>query len=156
MIAVSQTFRVRPFRVFFDFEVGPQGELVGAIRDGSLLLTIFGEEIRVPNAQVDQDERGPFAIVAEDAFEVAPGFRVRTQLEHDELLDLSGGQIAMDFGANPRERLEQRARAQGLDPSRLLIIGGQGERGVSVYFDSDGHVNGKGGGGPAPQGRRPN
>jgi hypothetical protein len=135
--------KIRPFNERIEGVRAAQTlEIRGFVRGEALIVEILGRDFDLPARAVGSDEVGVYALLDESERRLDFGAVLRVSHEY-ELDMLPGGEIELVFEQFSRERWEAAARAQGIDPSKVhLIVPPQ--RAVSVYFDSDGHVNGSG------------
>jgi len=135
--------KIRPFDEHVEGVRAAQTlDIGGFIRGEALILAVLGREFAVSARAIKSDELGVYALLDESEQRLDFGGVLR--VSHEYVLDMPpGGEIGLVFEQFSRERWEAAARAQGIDPSKVhLIVPPQ--RAVSVYFDFDGRVNGRG------------
>jgi hypothetical protein len=135
--------KIRPFDERIEGVKAAQTlDVRGFVRGDALIVAILGREFDLPARAVEFDDGGLYVLLDESARRLDFGAVLR--VSHDYEPDMPpGGEIELVFEQFSRERWEAAARAQGIDPSKVhLIVPPQ--RAVSVYFDSEGRVNGSG------------
>jgi hypothetical protein len=117
-------------------------DIRGFVRGQALILAMLGREFALPARAIESDELGVYVLLDESERRLDFGAVLRVRHEYEPDMP-PGGEIDLVFEQFSRERWEAAARAQGVDPSKVhLVVPPQ--RAVSVYFDSDGRIDGRG------------
>lgn len=140
---MTERLRLRPFHELLPLgQDAPMLEVTGSIRDDAFVVVVFGERVPLTTVAVHRDERGPFAVVDECDRAFSRGYRLQLSMEPDEELP-AGARLTVYFEGAARSNAESVLRSQGRTPDSVILLV-PNERDFSVYFDSDGVVNGTG------------
>lgn len=137
------TIKVRPFAEQIEgTHPGMTLDMRGFVRGDTFVVAVLHREFELRARAIDADERGAYALLDESEQRLDFGALLRIAAEYEPDTP-PGGEIEIVWERFSRARWEAAARAQGIDPDRVnLIVPPQ--RSVSVYFDADGTLNGRG------------
>jgi hypothetical protein len=145
--------KIRPFEQYFENELErPATVIAGRVEGGSFVVQALGQTARLAVSRVGSDRHGSFAVLAgEQTVDIAGDFRLEIVVEHDE--DLAAGvELRLVCDRNAHTTITAVAGAHGIDEHDAhLVI--PPDACFSVYFGSDGKVDGTGMNAPTPKKR---
>lgn len=136
--------KVRPFAERIESVRAGTGpiEVRGFIRGDAFVVTFLGREYELRTREVGADEGGAYTMLHEHEQRLDFGAVLRVQHEYEPGMP-PGGEIELVWERFTREKWEAAARTQGIDPAKVNLIVPP-RRSVSVSFDYDGNVHGRG------------
>src|SRR5687768_14045533 len=109
---MHESIRLRPFHEFVEREPHlSMVEIAARIEGERFVVSAIGHEIVLEAVEVGEDAKGPYALVPESEQTLSNGFKVRVELEHDEILP-SGGVISLVFQGEARGAMIEILRAK--------------------------------------------
>jgi len=141
--------KLRPFSREIEQPGRAPLRIAGEISGLAFIVMVIGREVELRTIDVGSDNRGPYAIVEEQEHELAGRIRLHVEPEYEEETD-PGGQVSLVLPPDPAV-VRGVAEALGLNEGDHVLLPIQ--RGVSVYFNSEGVMNGVGWAGATPEGR---
>lgn len=136
--------KIRPFEEYF--ESAPQKPAVvmtGRVEEGAFVVTALGRAVRLAVEEVGADERGSYAILAdEQTLQVVGDFRLEVLHEYDEDLGASGAELRLVCDREALLMATAAARAQGINTEKINLIVPP-DAVYSVYFNGDGIRDGR-------------
>ena len=136
--------KIRPFEQYFEGELEqPATVIAGRVEGSSFVVQALGQTARLPVARVGSDRHGSFAVLAgEQTVDMAGDFKLEVVVEHDE--DLGAGvELRLVCDRESRAMVKAAARAHGIDEDDVHLVVPP-DACFSVYFGSDGKVDGTG------------
>jgi hypothetical protein len=136
--------RLRPFkrRVALGLS-GVSFIVTGEIERDSFVVTTLAHRFEIPIREAARDPLGVHVLLDEGEYKTDAAVLELTP-EYDEFTEGVGAQISIGFGDDMRDHAKTELRRQGIDPNTVIALGPRWSRELSVYFDSDGNVDGTG------------
>jgi hypothetical protein len=112
------------------------------------VVTTLAQRFAIPIREAARDPLGVHVLVDEGEYKTHAAVLELTP-EYDEFTEGVGAQISIGFGEDMHDQANTELRRQGIDPDTVIALGPRWSRGLSVYFDSDGNIDGSGSISPA-------